>query len=101
MNKRTRTIESFFQSTSNQPSANNTNTDGSPTESVPVGASNAKESEPRMELNPDELILIPASENQLKSCIRMLGMLLEESIWPWEHVDQHAMFMNREELGSR
>ena len=55
MNKRTRTIESFFQSTSNQPSANNTNTDGSPTESVPVGASNAKESEPRVELNPDDI----------------------------------------------
>ena len=55
MNKRTRTIESFFQSISNQPSANNTNTDGSPTESVPVGASNAKESEPHVELNLDDI----------------------------------------------
>ena len=53
--KRTRTIESFFQSTSNQPPSNNTNIDVSPTESVGAIASNAKESEPHMELNPDDI----------------------------------------------
>jgi hypothetical protein len=53
--KRIRTIESFFQSTSNQPPANNTNTDVSPSESAGAGASNAKESEPHVELNPDDI----------------------------------------------